>query len=497
MTGNPPELGPPSLARRQELRLHPDPSRITVKLFVAGQEDFGPTQSRTSAVIRRVMSLSESEVKESLAAVERDFGDRHTDFDQWLDINAHRALHRVDPKVALSEDRWRLIGACFTHEFAVEGAALCNPSAVLHPDQSGLPGDTARFLMSVRCIGEGHRSSIGFRTGTIDRHGDVAVDRPLQCLATGAISEAVLAKAGFRGLLKEEFNFGENARAVLSNLRDTFTQSDLEEQLNVLLHDRDTFRNVEETMHHFRDLAERSYLITFPAGTNQSERLLWPHAEAESRGMEDMRLTSFTESDGSPTYFGTYTAFDGLNIAQQGIQTDDFSRFRAFPISGPAANGKGLAMFPRRIGNMYAALVRPDFESNHIAFSSTVEYWETSTTLQVPARPWEVIQLGNCGAPIATEAGWLVITHAVGPFRTYYLSAMLLDRDDPQRVIGTLDRPLLSPTRRDRDGYVPNVVYSCGSMVHGDHLMVPFGIADNSIGFATAELNEVLDRLVQ
>ena len=497
MTGNPPELGPPSLARRQELRLHPDPSRITVKLFVAGQEDFGPTQSRTSAVIRRVMSLSESEVKESLAAVERDFGDRHTDFDQWLDINAHRALHRVDPKVALSEDRWRLIGACFTHEFAVEGAALCNPSAVLHPDQSGLPGDTARFLMSVRCIGEGHRSSIGFRTGTIDRHGDVAVDRPLQCLATGAISEAVLAKVGFRGLLKEEFNFGENARAVLSNLRDTFTQSDLEEQLNVLLHDRDTFRNVEETMHHFRDLAERSYLITFPAGTNQSERLLWPHAEAESRGMEDMRLTAFTESDGSPTYFGTYTAFDGLNIAQQGIQTDDFSRFRTFPISGPAANGKGLAMFPRRIGNMYAALVRPDFESNHIAFSPTVEYWETSTTLQVPARPWEVIQLGNCGAPIATEAGWLVITHAVGPFRTYYLSAMLLDRDDPQRMIGTLDRPLLSPTRRDRDGYVPNVVYSCGSMVHGDHLMVPFGIADNSIGFATAELNEVLDRLVQ
>jgi len=497
MTHGPLELGPPSLARRQELRLQPDPSRITVKLFVAGQEDFGPTQSRTSAVIRRVMALSEAEVKASLAAVDRDFAERHTDFDQWLDINAHRALHRVDPKVPLSEDRWRLIGACFTHEFAVEGAALCNPSAVVHPDQDGVPDGSARFVMSVRCIGEGHRSSVGFRTGTIDAYGDVVIDEPLQCLSTGAVSEAVLAKAGFRGLLQEQFNFGENARAVLSNLRDTFTPSDLEEQLNVLLHDRDTFRNVEETMHHFRDLAERSYLVTFPVGTNQSERLLWPHAEAESRGMEDMRLTAFTESDGSPTYFGTYTAFDGVNIAQQGVQTDDFSRFRAFPITGPAANGKGLALFPQRIGNMFTALVRPDFESNHIAFSPTVEYWESSTMLQVPARPWEVIQLGNCGAPIATEAGWLVITHAVGPFRTYYLSAMLLDRDDPQRVIGTLDQPLLSPTTRDRDGYVPNVVYSCGSMVHGDHVMIPFGIADQSIGFATAELGDLLERLTR
>ena len=495
MTPGPPEIGPPSLARRQTLRLHPDPSRITVKLFVAGQEDFGPTQSRTSAVIRRVMSLRDNEVTEALARVERDFSARHDDFDQWLDTNAHRALHRIDPKAHLSEERWRLIGACFTHEFSVEGAALCNPSAVIHPDQTGVPEGSVRFVMSVRCIGEGHRSSVGFRTGMVDAHGEVTVDNPRACLSTGAAGESVLYKPAFAELSSEGSSCGENARAVLANLSDRFSTSDLEEQLNLLLHDRDTFRNVEDTMHRFRDLAERFYLVSFPPGTDHSERLLWPHAEAESRGMEDMRLTPMEQPDGSLTYFGTYTAFDGANISQQCVQTDDFTHFRAFPVQGPAAAGKGLALFPRRIGNLYAALVRPDFESNHIAFSPSPEFWESSTTLQVPARPWEVIQLGNCGAPIATEAGWLVVTHAVGPFRTYHLSAMLLDADDPQRVIGTLDQPLLSPAARERDGYVPNVVYSCGSMVHRDRLMVPFGVADNSIGFATVDVAELLDHL--
>ncbi len=494
MRGPGADLGLPGMAVRKSLRLDPDPSRITVKLFVAGQEDFGPLQSRTNAVISRLMQLSEAEVTAALTTVRRDFEDRHEDFDHWLDTHAHRALHRVDPSMPLSEDRWKLIGACFTHEFSVEGAALTNPSAVPHPDQSGLPAGTMRFIMTVRCIGEGHRSSIGFRTGTVDTWGDVVVHDPAPRVSMGLHGESVMSKAAFTGLLEDSFDYGENARTVLGGLRETFTLSELEEQLNVLLHDRDTYRNVDETLHHFRDIAARSYLVTFPSGIEQSERILWPRAEAEFRGMEDARITRLTEN-GSPTYVGTYTAFDGVNISQQGLRTDDFANFRIFPITGPAARGKGLALFPRRIGGAYAALVRPDFESNQISFSEDIEYWPASTTLQAPARPWEIIQLGNCGAPIETEAGWLVITHAVGPFRTYYLSAMLLDLEDPARVIGTLDTPLLSPAGADREGYVPNVVYSCGSIVHAGRLVIPFGIADTSVGFATAHMDELLGRL--
>jgi len=494
MRGTRPDIGLPGIAVRKSLRLDPDPSRITIKLFVAGQEDFGPLQSRTNAVIARVMQLSEQEVTEALSAVHRDFADRHEDFEHWLDTHAHRALHRADPSIPLSEERWKLIGACFTHEFSVEGAALTNPSAVPHPDQSGLPEGTMRFLMSVRCIGEGHRSSIGFRTGTVDSWGDVVVDVATPRVSMGLIGESVMSKAAFTGLLEDSFDYGENARTVLGGLRDRFTLSELEEQLNVLLHDRDTYRNVDETLHHFRDIAARTYLVTFPTGIGHSERILWPRAEAEFRGMEDARFTRFVEN-GSATYVGSYTAFDGVNISHQGVRTDDFANFSVFPITGPAARGKGLALFPRRVGGRYAALVRPDFESNQVSFSEDIEYWTDSTTLQAPARPWEIIQLGNCGSPIETEAGWLVITHAVGPFRTYYLSAMLLDLDDPERVIGTLETPLLSPANADRDGYVPNVVYSCGSLVHSGRLVIPFGIADTSVGFATAPLDELLDRL--
>ena len=489
-----PDIGLPGIAVRKSLRLDPDPSRIAIKLFVAGQEDFGPLQSRTNAVITRLMQLSDSEVSQALSAVQRDFSGRHEDFDHLLDSHAHRALHRIDPSMPLSEERWKLIGACFTHEFAVEGAALTNPSMVVHPDQSGLPEGTLRFLMSVRCIGEGHRSSIGFRTGTVDTWGDVVIDEPKPHVSMGLVCESVMSKAGFTGLLEDSFDYGENARTVLGGLNDTFTLSELEEQLNVLLHDRDTYRNVDETLHHFRDIAARSYLVTFPAGIEQSERILWPRAEAEFRGMEDTRLTRLVERD-TVSYIGTYTAFDGVNISQQGFRTDDFANFHVFPVTGPAARGKGLALFPRRIGGSYAALVRPDYESNQISFSDDIEYWSESRTLQTPARPWEILQLGNCGAPIETEAGWLVVTHAVGPFRTYYLSAMLLDRDDPQRVIGTLDTPLLSPASADRDGYVPNVVYSCGSLVHTGRLVIPFGIADRSIGFATAHIDDLLNRL--
>lgn len=485
----------PFLATRTAHRLLPDPRRVLIKLFVAGQEDFGVTESRTALVLDRILSLSEDEVRSALAEVSVDFAARHVDFHEWLDRHAHRVVHRVDSAVHLSEDRWRLIGACFTHEFAVEGAALCNPSAVLHPDQDGIGPGSARFVMSVRGIGEGHRSSIGFRTGVVDQWGGVTIDSPASRLDSATIGEVTYGQSNFRGLLESVSDYGENARAVFGRLGEQFSMSELEEQLNCLLHDHETYRNAEDTVHHFRAIAERSYAASFALHTDLSERILWPHAWAEWRGMEDARLVRFTNDDATHTYYGTYTAFDGTNISQQMMATDDFTTFRMFPASGRAARGKGLALFPRKIGGSYVALTRSDNESNSVAISDHIDHWSRSEVLQVPRRPWEIIQLGNSGSPLETDAGWLVITHAVGPFRTYYLSAILLDLNDPLRIIGSLQEPLLAPIGRERDGYVPNVVYSCGSLLHGDVLMIPFGIADNSVGIATVDMPTLLSRL--
>lgn len=238
-------------------------------------------------------------------------------------------------------------------------------------------------------------------------------------------------------------------------------------------------------------------MVRFPADTLASERVLWPYAAAEWRGMEDARFTRAEWVTGRPTYVATYTAFDGIDISQQLIETNDFLTFDISPVSGPAALGKGLAIFPKRIDGWYVALSRADFETNSIAFSHHLEYWEKSEILQRPARSWELIQLGNSGSPIETEAGWLVLTHGVGPMRTYTLSAMLLDRNDPMRVISILDEPLLAPTSDERNGYVPNVVYSCGSLKAGNSLMIPFGISDQSVGVAVAQIDDLLTMLTE
>lgn len=485
-----------TLARRTNIRLEPDSRRVFTRMFVAGQEDFGSRQSRTSLVIDRVLALSDEEVRAAVDDIGRRFTLRHGDLSYWLDLHAHRVTSRLDPTWDVSEDRWRLMGAFFTHEFSVEGAALTNPSMVLHPDQRGLADDTVRFVMSVRGIGEGHRSSIGFRTGTIDGRGRVKVDPARPHLHPGIHGDSTMHRKSFQGLLEEVDDFGENARYVLSQLDEVFSESELEEQLNRLHHDRDAYRYAEDTIKHFRMIMDRAYTVKFPDTRDLSERILWPYSDAERRGMEDARFVHFTHSDGQKEYFASYTAFDGTEISQQLLRTSDFLTFSTFPISGAAAHGKGLALFPRKVGGRYVALTRADHESNSVAFSDDLEYWSNATQVQRPLRSWEAIQLGNCGSPIETEAGWLVLTHGVGPMRTYSIGAMLLDIDDPSVVLGTLDQPLLSPIEDERDGYVPNVVYSCGSMRHQDTLVLPFGIADNHVGVATASISEVLSHLI-
>jgi predicted GH43/DUF377 family glycosyl hydrolase len=484
------------LAKRTTHRLMPDASRVISRLFVAGQEDYGASQSRAGLVIERVIGLSEEQVNASLDNVVSRFSHRHENLFDDLEAHAHRVAHRLQPDLTLSPERLRLIGALFTHEFSIEGAALTNPSIVPHPDQSNVEDGSLRFVMSVRGVGEGHRSSIGFRTGIVNSTGDVSIDEVGVFPVIGSHWESALNQCNFRGPLEELQDLGENGRYILGQLGETFTTEDLNRVLFQFLLDRDSFKNVDNTVHHFRMIAERNYVVTFSEDKDLSERILWPVSYAEWRGMEDARFVLFHHVDGSDQYLATYTAFDGMGVSQQLLSTNDFLSFETHPLAGMAARGKGMAFFPRKIGGVFAAMSRADHESNWLSFSDRLDYWSALTAIQLPSRPWELIQLGNSGSPLETEAGWLVITHAVGPMRTYHLSAMLLDADDPARVIGTMDRPLLSPREDERDGYVPNVVYSCGSLIHAGKLVLPFGIADQSIGIATVQVDELLEELM-
>ncbi len=485
------------LLRRTDHRLIADPSRCISRLFVPGQEDFGSKQSRTGRVLERVLVLTEEEVCEALDDVYERFGARHSDLTHILENHAHRVANRVGPGAKLSDERWRLIGALFTRECSVEGAALTNPSVVMHPNQNGTKPGSVRFIMSLRGIGEGHRSSIGFRSGVIDNKGVVDIDPPAPHPMTGTHWEPLLDSTNFRGLLEDMDDLGENARFILGLLGEQFTLAELNHALLRFVAERDSFLNPEVTAEHFRVIAERNYTVTYPKEVDISERIIWPNSRAEWHGMEDARFVRFVDDSGEVTYFATYTAFDGSSISQQLLSTPDFGTFETTPISGKAAEGKGMAIFPRKVGGMYMAMSRADDESNLVTISDNLTHWSAITPVQFPRRTWEIVQLGNCGSPIETEAGWLLLNHSIGPMRTYCISAVLLDLEDPSKVIGELEKPILWPLDGEqRDGYVPNVVYSCGSLVHGNTLMMPFGIADKSIGIAVGELDRILNQLV-
>jgi predicted GH43/DUF377 family glycosyl hydrolase len=346
--------------------------------------------------------------------------------------------------------------------------------------------------MSVRAIGEGHRSSIGFRSGTIDAAGTVTADPASRFALPGTTFAVDHEAATFRAELRRLDDHGDNAHYVLDALGDRFSLEELDGQLQKLHGNLTTRRNASRTIDVIQTIAERTYGIAFPADVDVSERLLWPSMSAESHGMEDARFVRFTHDDGRITYYATYTAYDGHDISQQLLETADFCTFTSSPIVGEAAANKGLAMFPRPVGGRYVALSRCDRETNSLAFSDNPRHWPTSSPVQAPRHAWELLQLGNCGPPIETDAGWLVLTHGVGPMRSYSIGALLLDIDDPTVVLSRLPHPLVAAEPDEQDGYVPNVVYSCGAIVHADSLVVPFGIGDASIGIGTVKLSDLL-----
>ncbi|MDT5358945.1 MAG: hypothetical protein QOC69_707 [Mycobacterium sp.] len=483
------------LVTRSPLRVAADPSRVVTQLFVPGQEGFEHQESRAGAVLRRILALSEEDVQASLDDVVTRFDGRHRDLIGTFRRHAEILADRLDPVRHLSDARKVLLGAAFTSEYAIEGAALCNPSMVAHPDQAGTPDGSLRFVMSVRGIGEGHQSSMGFRTGTVDAGGNVSIDEAVPFATTAAATQALLDGPVFRNELARLGDAREAADYVLDALGDRFTRADLDEQLDTLLTNMRTRGRARATIAEIRSIADRSYSVEFADDTTLSERVLRPAMGAEAAGMEDARLVRFVEDDGSVTYYATYTAYSGSHISQQLLETRDFRSFTSKPIVGRAAANKGLGLFPRRIDGRFAAMSRSDRETNTLAYSDHLLVWANSSPCQQPLNAWEVLQLGNCGPPIETDAGWLVLTHGVGPMRTYRIGAILLDLDDPAKIVGRLRHPLLSPAADEQDGYVPNVVYSCGALVHSETLVIPYGMADSAIGVATVSMPDLLGAL--
>jgi predicted GH43/DUF377 family glycosyl hydrolase len=391
-----------------------------------------------------------------------------------------------------------LIGALFSGEYALESAALFNPSIVPHPDQSDMPAGALRFVMSLRATGEGHISSIEFRLGSISAEGHITI-APVSPYVTvpEIVPNPTYRKKRFVVKLHEMGFENECSASVMAGVGEQFTRSELVTRVAAVRREtlplsHDNRRSLECVQW----LADSNYELRFSPKLALSERIIFPVSANESNGIEDARFVRFVEDDGSVIYYATYTAYNGRAILPQFIETEDFLHFRVLTLNGSAVQNKGMALFPRRIQGRYAMLSRQDDENLFIMFSDNVHYWNDPQILLRPAEAWESVKVGNCGSPIETEAGWLVITHGVGAMRKYCIGAVLLDLEDPTKVIGRLRRPLLSPEGNEREGYVPNVVYSCGSLVHGEDLIMPYAMSDQATAIATIKLRDILAELL-
>ncbi|WP_236686803.1 glycoside hydrolase family 130 protein [Cellulomonas sp. FA1] len=485
----------PPWVRRTAHVLRPDPDRVLARLFLPGQEMATSGRSRSEEVLARVLALDDVEVDRALRALTAAHGLRHHDLAATWDAHFALVRHRLPGAGDVPAHRRRLAGAYFTQEYALEAAALFNPSMVPHPDQTGLREGSTRFVMTVRATGEGHLSSLELRTGTVDAAGAVALDGAPVHARPPVVTATRYRRAAFEHLLVDVDVDREEAGFVLAALGEAFDRADLDGALGALRAQRLTRGSTARTVEQFERVARRCYAVTFPAGSQLSERVLMPQTPAESHGVEDVRMVHFQHPDGATTYLGTYTAFDGRDIAVQLLRTRDFVHFSGEPLSGPGAGNKGLALFPRQVAGRYVALSRADRESNAVTTSDDLLRWADPVVVQHPEHPWELVQLGNCGSPVETERGWLVLTHGVGPMRTYGIGALLLDLDDPTRVVGRLARPLLTAHGAERSGYVPNVVYSCGAMRHGRTLVLPYGSSDSVTRIALVDLDALLEEM--
>jgi predicted GH43/DUF377 family glycosyl hydrolase len=494
-TMNPAEAMNTGLATRLDLTMAPDDKRVVIKLFVPG-EDAQLVQNRASSLIERILQLDEDEIGRLLDDVLTRFAGRHHDLCSVFQHHYELVSHRVPAEIELSPSARILIGAYFSHEFSVEAAALCNPSMVPHPDQTDLEPGELRTAISLRQIGEGHISSIGFVTAILgpgpmirleDRGGPLTIGQ-----RTGAKHQLEQLAAG---LADEELD-NEASAYVLSALPERFDDEEFEDVMGHMPGELTARPTTQETLEVVRRIVANDYAVTFPATVPLGQRVLWPATPAESNGMEDARFVQEVEPDGRVIYHATYTAYDGRHIGGRRITTRDMRHFEVTALHGPAARNKGMALFPRPVGGRRLALCRNDGETLGLTELDEQNRWQRAVPLLVPHRGWDLIQVGNCGSPVETEAGWLVLTHGVGPMRRYAIGAMLLDLERPERVIADLPHGLLDPDEIEREGYVPNVVYSCGGLVHDGRFWLPYGASDVRVGFACIELDRLLGAMV-
>jgi len=421
---------------RKALYLRPDPSRVLVRPFKPATEprDFNPTdKSRANHIVDRVLSLDPASVAVQLAEVLDNFQGRHRNLLATFEARADEMEEALVEHASFSQDQRRLMGAYFLHEYSFEAAALFNPSIVPHPDQSGVPAGGVRFVLSLRAVGEGHISSLTFRSGLISAEGDVSIEPTVRLATVPKVSKRTPVVDG-------------------------------------------------ETIE-----------LSFSPDLHISERVIFPLTASQSNGIEDARFVDFEGS--RRTYYATYTAYSGKAIRSELLETRDFLSFRMAPLRGTAAQNKGMALFPRKLNGHYAMIGRQDNENLYLIYSDDLYRWDGGVAILKPKFPWEFVQIGNCGSPIELEEGWLLLTHGVGPVRRYSIGAVLLDKADPSKVIARSREPLVRPERTEREGYVPNVVYTCGALSHRDTIVLPYAVSDTFSNFATIKISALLANL--
>ncbi len=473
--------------------LSADATRVLARFFRPGGED------RIQSVIARVLSLTDAEVAAEMARVRREYESRHRHFEDVLFRHYSQIAPHIAGDISLSNEKQLLLGSYFTMEYSVESAALFNPSIVPHPDQNAVPEGGVRFIMSFRATGEGHISSIVFRSGIINSDNTVLFDPAGTYIDSPELREDPrYDRHMFELKLNEIGACNDVTSRVFSYLPPHFSLPEL----------RSAMKNAEQangytksvcgpTFHTIEWLASSNYEVKFHDELPISERVIFPVSANEQNGIEDARFVLFADADGSRTYYATYTAYDGHRILPMLLETKDFASFRILTLNGKASQNKGMALFPRKVDGKYVMISRQDGENIHIMFSEHLHFWQSSQIIRRPQVPWEFVQMGNCGSPLETEAGWLLITHGVGPMRKYCMGVDLLDLDDPSKVIARLDVPILSPNECEREGYVPNVVYSCGQMIHNGELIIPYAMSDSKSAIASVSVSEVLDRLLR
>lgn len=473
--------------------LNPDRTRVLIRPFIPRDPE------KSLKIIARVMTLSEDDTLKLLNQIWNEFGERHQRINEILLRHYNYVKKHMITDQEISEERKLLIGAYFTQEYSLESAALFNPSIVLHPEQKDLPEGTIRFILSLRATGEGHISSITFRDGYIDSDNIIRILEPTRYVTEpDIIPNPLYEKELFEKKLDELDFDNEISNKIMASLDKTFTMKELIDSVNnILKHYSNSKRSqFNITAENVITLAKSNYEVTFHSNQRLSERAIFPTSPSQSNGIEDARFVRFKNDDDNYTYYATYTAFDGKLVLPQLIETPDFLHFKFITLNGPAAQNKGMALFPRKINNHYAMISRQDNENIYLMYSDNIHFWNYPEIIVKPTYPWEFVQLGNCGSPIEIDEGWLVLTHGVGPMRKYCIGAFLLEKSDPSKIIGRLKDPLLKPNENEREGYVPNVVYTCGAMVHNKILVLPYALSDYATSFALIKLDELINNLI-